>query len=550
MDIVLQLLRASRWKLALAIVAGAASGLGIAGLIALINTALAAPRSELTPLALGFVALCLLVFSARAASEVVLARLSQQVIAALRAELSRQILAAPLPLLENHGTHRLLAALTEDVAKIANFLTRLPIICINGAVLVGCLVYLGVLSWWLLLAAVTFIALGILGFCLAQGRAQTALEASRHASDDLYKQFVALTEGLKELKLHDARREAFLRDCLEATLDRVAQHHVRGMRIYAFAESGGMLIFFAFLGLLLFLLAPALALNPVVLTGYALTFLYLITPLEVLVGSAPDFGHFRVALQQIGQLQLTLAVAPVGTSRSLPANLEALTLHEVSRAYRVDYDERAFLLGPISLELKCGEIVFLTGGNGSGKTTFAKLLVGLYASDSGEIRLNGEAIGSADGAAYRQLFSTVFSDFFLFENLLGLHAPDLDVQVQEWLHRLRLDSKVRFEQGRFSTLALSQGQRKRLALLAAVLEDRPIYLFDEWAADQDPQFKQIFYTELLPMLKARGKLVIAITHDDAYFHLADRHIKLDSGRIVEASAPAARGERAATAVTA
>lgn len=528
------LLRASRWKLTLAVVIGAIGGLSIAGLIAVINMALTASKEEVLSLGLGFVVLCLLVFVSRSASDIILVRISQQVISALRADLSRQILATPLHLLETHGTHRLLAMLTEDVAKVATFLMRLPTICVNTAVLIGCLGYLGFLSWPLLVAAITFIALGMFGFIKAQGRAQGALQSSRDASDDLYKHFATLTNGLKELKLNDGRREAFLNECLDSTLAKVAQHHVRGMSIYAVAESGGMLIFFAFLGFLLFLPVSQLAVTPEVLTGYALTFLYLITPLEVLVSSAPDFGHFRVAMEQISKLQLSLSTPFPSGPYSKTTSFKTLKFNALRHSYRGDYDDRAFTLGPITLEFEPGEIVFITGGNGSGKTTLSKLLVGLYDPHEGLVELDGQLVSEAERPVFRQLFATVFSDFQLFESLLGLaDDPLLANKVKVLLHSLKLEHKVQFENGRFSTLALSQGQRKRLALLAAVLEERPIFLFDEWAADQDPQFKHVFYTEILPELKSRGKLVLVVTHDDQYFHMADRHIKLESGRIVE-----------------
>ena len=148
-----------------------------------------------------------------------------------------------------------------------------------------------------------------------------------------------------------------------------------------------------------------------------------------------------------------------------------------------------------------------------------------------EIRLNGEPIGHHNRDDFRQHFSAVFSDFHLFDSLIGLHSPNLDVKARDYLEMLHLDHKVRISEGRLSTTDLSQGQRKRLALLTAYLEDRPFYLFDEWASDQDPLFKDVFYSRLLPDLKARGKAVLAITHDDRYFHLADRVIKLDYGQI-------------------
>jgi putative pyoverdin transport system ATP-binding/permease protein len=178
-----------------------------------------------------------------------------------------------------------------------------------------------------------------------------------------------------------------------------------------------------------------------------------------------------------------------------------------------------------------GELIFITGGNGSGKTTLVKLLTGLYVPESGEIRLDGEAVTDCNQVYYRRHFSVVFSDFYLFESLLGLQAPELDARARDYLVQLQLDQKVHVKDGKFSTVELSQGQRKRLALLTTYLEDRAIYVFDEWAADQDPFFKEVFYLKLLPELKAKGKTVLVISHDDRYYYVADRLIKLNYGQM-------------------
>jgi putative ATP-binding cassette transporter len=156
----------------------------------------------------------------------------------------------------------------------------------------------------------------------------------------------------------------------------------------------------------------------------------------------------------------------------------------------------------------------------------------LYPPEAGQIRLDGKLVTEKNRDDYRQLFAAVFADFYVFDTLLGLKAPNLDAQAREYLSLLHLEHKVKIRDGRLSTVDLSQGQRKRLALLTAYLEDRPFYLFDEWASDQDPQFKEIFYRQLLPELKARGKTVLVITHDDKYFNLADRIIKLDYGQLL------------------
>lgn len=178
-------------------------------------------------------------------------------------------------------------------------------------------------------------------------------------------------------------------------------------------------------------------------------------------------------------------------------------------------------------------MTFIVGGNGSGKSTLAKLITGLYVPQAGSLTLNDERIDHENIEWFRQNTSAIFTDFHLFDDYLGFDRPDLDDEVRRYLRMLKIDDKVTVDDGHLSTVALSQGQRKRLALVTALLEDRPIYLFDEWAADQEPQFRDTFYREILADLAARGKTVIVITHDDRYFDIADRLIKLEVGQVVE-----------------
>jgi putative pyoverdin transport system ATP-binding/permease protein len=194
-------------------------------------------------------------------------------------------------------------------------------------------------------------------------------------------------------------------------------------------------------------------------------------------------------------------------------------------------DENGFALGPISLSLQPGELLFIIGGNGSGKSTLAKLITGLYAPQSGSIELNGKPVTQDNVEWYRQHFSAVFSDFYLFDSYLGFDRDTLDAEVSDYLKQLQLSHKVSVKDGVLSTTNLSQGQRKRLALLETYLENRPVYIFDEWASDQEPKFRELFYKQMLPELKRQKKIVIVITHDDRYFHLADHVIKLDYGKI-------------------
>lgn len=177
------------------------------------------------------------------------------------------------------------------------------------------------------------------------------------------------------------------------------------------------------------------------------------------------------------------------------------------------------------------ELKSIVGGNGSGKSTLIKVLTGLYSPEKGAIQLDDQPISDKNRNFYSGYFSAVFSDFYLFDSLIGLRGPDLDSRARRYLVELELDAKVEVSGGVLSTTALSQGQRKRLALLTAFLEDRPIYVFDEWAADQDAHYREIFYKRLLPELKSRSKTIIVISHDDRYYHLGDRIVKLEYGNV-------------------
>jgi putative ATP-binding cassette transporter len=279
-----------------------------------------------------------------------------------------------------------------------------------------------------------------------------------------------------------------------------------------------------------------------VMGGYLLATFFMMQPLGGMQQVLPQLGRARASLARLQALGLDLAAAEgINPGPCGPAgNWHSLELAGVAYAYRGERDEAGFTLGPLDLTFRPGELVFLGGGNGSGKTTFAKLLVGLYLPEGGEVRLNGEPVRAERLDAYRHLFAIVFSDFYLFDRLFGLDPAAVDAAAADHLERVRLAHRVRVENGAFSTIALSQGQRKRLALITALLEDRAVYVFDEWAADQDPEFKVFFYREILPALVARGKTVFVITHDDRFFDLASRIIKLEDGRVVSDRVPRVR----------
>jgi putative pyoverdin transport system ATP-binding/permease protein len=387
----------------------------------------------------------------------------------------------------------------------------------------------------LLTIVLGFMVFGIISYQLPILMVNNVFSQARKEANTLQNHFRALTQGTKELKIHHQRRQAFIAESLEGTSGAIQRYNLAGFKIYAAAASWGQTLVFVVVGLIVFLLPHLRQIASPTLTAYAITLLYLMTPLQVVMNLLPQVSRANVALKTVRELGFTLIskgseeVAEVGPATS---DWNKLELRGVTRSYRREGEDESFVLGPINLTLKPGELVFITGGNGSGKTTLAKLLMALYPPESGTIYFQNQPVGPENQEFYRQHFSAVFSDFFLFDQLLGLLGPELDEQARKYLEQLKLSNKVQIKQGKFSTTDLSQGQRKRLALLTAYLEDRPIYVFDEWAADQDPYFKNIFYTQLLPALKARNKTVLVISHDDRYYYVADRIIKLDDGQIV------------------
>ena len=528
-------LLSSSWRMvAIAIITGFLSGGSSAALIALISRAAARdPGSSLSTSAWAFVGLVIIALINSIIAQIVLIRLSQNAVLKIRMRLSRQILASELSHLEALGNPRLLATLTEDVQAVANGVYQLPFLVINLAIVLGCMAYITWLSWSVILMVIALAVVAISSCQWMLNRGEKMLALARADQDVLFKHLGSITQGIKELKLHYGRRQVFLEKQLLSTVKRFRHHNVLGLSFFATTSSWGQLIFFFALGFVIFVLPNFMAVSPQTFSGYILTFTYLMLPMDNIITMLPVFSKANIGLGKIESLGLSLAnrAETLTEPPQHKSSWHYLQLDQVTHAYHTDDPGNHFILGPVNLKFSPQEIVFIIGGNGSGKSTLAKLITGLYIPEKGDIIFDGETITEQNREWYRQHFAVVFSDFYLFEDLLGLEDNNLDSQAQHYLELLQLDHKVQVKQGKLSTTALSQGQRKRLALLTAYLEDRPIYLFDEWAADQDPFFKEVFYGKLLPYLRDQGKTVLVISHDDHYFHVADRIIKLDFGQV-------------------
>jgi len=531
MKLLVSTLESRRSLLVGATLLGALGGLGTTSLVVWINRAISAQARELPWLGLQFVAIAIGAFGCRALSQCGFVELSQTLLGALRLEVGTHVARAPYRDVERHGAARLLTVLTEDIASVSDLFVVVPRVVMYGAVLLACVAYLAVLSWQATLVA----TLGVLvGAALERHSGRAArehLSRARLAEEEVVGHFRALFDGAKELRLSQVRRHTFLADVLAKSVERAGEERAQGSIVHGRMGSQRVLVFHLVVGGVIFWLRPALSLGPEVSSGYALMYLYMMLPLQALVDAAVVVARAQVAL---GRIEAVGVGAHSGARESVTAaeqSFRGLRLCEVTHSYRRDGEDGAFVLGPVSLELKPSEIVLLIGGNGSGKTTLAKLIAGLYAPETGQVLLNGARVDDAGREAYRQQISAVFSDFHLFDGLIGIERHERDERASVLLQSLDLAHKVQIRDGKFSTTALSAGQRKRLALLVSCLEDRPVCIFDEWAADQDSTYRDVFYRQILPELKARGKALLVITHDDSYFHVADRCFELEAGRL-------------------
>ncbi|MBD2168445.1 cyclic peptide export ABC transporter [Calothrix membranacea FACHB-236] len=534
MNLTTLLLRASGKILVLAAFIGLLSGVSTAGLLVTINTSFNSSSQQAT-LIWSFISLGLIKFVSNIISKYMLINLAEKAIVELRLTLSERILSAPLYHLEILGKHRLLATLTDDVLAISRIVYIIPTLCIDITIVASCLLYLFWLSSTIFFLVLLSLLLGILSYQQVARKANLFFTLARQQEDKLFKHFQSLTEGTKELKLHKERRQIFLNQELRETAQLSRSNNVVGMTIFAVAASWGNSLFFVVVGLVIFALPIFQTIPTHILSGYALTILYLLSPLDYIMSAIPTFSKATVALNKIDVLKLSLSDCCHEGNLMIWDRADnfchSLEFVGITHTYYQESEDTAFTLGPIDLTVSGGEIVFIVGGNGSGKSTLLKLIAGLYIPESGKIYFNGKLVIAENQEWFRQHFSAVFSDFYLFDNFCNLGKNIPDEQIKDYLVKLKLDKKVQITNGILSTTLLSQGQRKRLALLTAYLEDRPIYVFDEWAADQDPIFKNIFYTQILPELKNQGKTVIVVTHDDQYFYLSDRIVKLDYGKV-------------------
>lgn len=530
------------WPLVTVCIAlGMIGGLSVTALLATINSSLHSDAGLTQGVVLGFAGLCLLALLSSILSDMGTNYVGQHVIATLRRQLGEKVLAAPIDQIERYRSHRLIPVLTHDVDTISDFAYVFAPLAISLTVTLGCLGYLVHLSWQMFLVILVAIGVGTVLQFIAQARGMRGFEAAREAEDDLQKHYSAIAEGAKELRIHRPRRQRMFSHGIRDTANRICATQVRSINTFVIAKTLGSMLFFVVIAVALALQSYWPSADKSVTSGFVLVLLYMKGPLEHLISTLPIIGKAQIAFRRIAALSTQFSSPEphllLDDARKPALAMNSLELKDVRYTFPAVEGAEPFQFGPVNLQVEQGDIVFIVGENGCGKTTLIKLLLGLYAPQAGSIVLNGQPVTAQTRDDYRQLFTTIFADYYLFDDVIQGDQP-LPDDAGRYLRRLEIDHKVSIRDGVFSTTDLSTGQRKRLALVSAWLEERPVLVFDEWAADQDPTFRRIFYTELLPDLKRLGKTIIVISHDDRYFDIADHLVRLHRGKIAPALHPA------------
>ncbi len=536
----------SKWLLFLATALGIVSGLTTAALLACINHALQNPNWVSHDVVI-FGSLCILRLVSGVLAHYILISMSQRSIMNIRLDLCQRTLDSSLSEIELAGKNKLFACFSDDVMDVSTAVINLPYFFVNIIVLLGCLAYLGMMSIPMCVGLGVCFALGILSYTIPIRIAMTHLKNARESQDDLFARFDGIVSGVKELKLHEQKRNDYLLGALYRSADSVRKNNIMGIGIYATAANWNRLLFFVYVGVIIYA-SPTIVtdINLALLSSYVLVLLYMMAPLEAIQNALPHIAKANVALQKSDSLGLTSSekTKPDDFKQTAFDHWKAIGLYSLCRQYNHQPSNESFTLGPINLVLHRGEVLFITGGNGSGKTTLAKVLAGLYCDFEGKLTVDEQDISESNIHAYRSLYSAVFSDFHLFDEIHGITEEAINRLSYQYLKDFDLSHKLKIQDGKLSTTALSSGQRKRVALLIAMMENRDVYILDEWAADQDPTFRETFYHKIIPDLKAQGKTLVVISHDDRYYHLADRLIKLDCG-VIETEFPGEPDDTAA-----
>lgn len=458
---------------------------------------------------------------------------AENVIRNIKVDIVGKIRNSELSFIEKIGKGTLYTRLTDSTDAISQGAPPLFLILESVFSLLAILCYIAYLSK---LSLVMIVIVGaVVGFFYARHIA--AVTEKLHKSDAqealLFDSVNDILCGFKEIRINYKKNNDLFAD-VESISEETSRSKTEAS--IAIDNSMVLMMFFYFIILIgtVFVLPVFGVTEKATITSLVSSMLFLWGPIVMIFILSRQLTMLVVAIDQVNELDaMFLDIKPDNPGRvNAPKGFTELSFHGVEYCYKGDDGETLFKTGPIDFSVKKGEVVFITGGNGSGKSTLLKLLTGLYYPESGGvISLGKERIVNRTYPKYRELFTTIFTDFYIFEKLYGLEEID-EGAVNNLLCRMEIDHKTNYADGKFTNIRLSTGQRKRIAYISSLLEDKQVYVFDEWAADQDPEFRKKFYNVFLDDMRTMGKTVVAVSHDDQYFRKADRIVKMDEGKIV------------------
>ena len=516
----------------LAVVSSILAGVSTIGLFAFVFLAIRgnAPGEIHAPLI--FAGLAVAFIASRSFAAFAMARVGRAVTAKLRKALISELLRTPYCRLEAIGTLRLSTAVTTDIQTIAGAVPALVSAATNFGMVASLLIYMSWLSSVGVVVILGAAAIGMPIYWSLMGRAARLSYEAGSLWEHLSANLNGLVSGIKQLRLNSDRTSHYLSDDIGLAQAAFLKCRTRATFANTLATNAAQVIFLSTLGYLLFV-RPHDGLG--VSVEFFFAAIYLMGPLDGVVGSVGAFVQISAVFARHQELGLRLSPVISGYEAPEPA-VTVPAWHQI-RFDQVSYsygEATGFSFGPVDLALRRGEIVFVKGGNGSGKSTFVKLLTGVYEPATGSVLVDDRPIGDANLQAYRELFSCIFDDAYMFESVwVPERRASRENDARALLDAWSLSSRVDVRDFRFTnTRALSRGQRGRLLLISAALEDRDVCIFDEWAADQDSPSRRKFYLEFLPALKRSGKLVVVLTHDEEFDGIADQIIKFQDGRVV------------------
>lgn len=489
------------------------------------------PLVGLSP-AQGFFIFVVTILFTKVSSVILVNNIAKSATAALKLSIINKVNKMGVDKVEQIGFSKILNLLTDDVTKVGSAAVAIPMIIVSLVTILGMLGYLAYLDVTIFALILTAIIVGIFLFQIPVMMAKKLYIKSRELKDGIQEGVKGLIFGSYELKLNNKKSKEFIDEEIARPLIQSVSHEKVGDGVIHLAGNASEIMCFFVIGGVVFLMPGTMYQNESDIYGIVMALLYITAPIANILGMMQALNMGQVALGRVNQLNAFEAEQMGNDNDTLADNWQKFSAEGVTYAYENTSDEAQFSLSPVNLTFNRHEINFIVGGNGSGKSTLSKLLSLHYKPTLGHLAFDGQIITEDNLEQARSRIGVIFSNYYLFQKLYEpIDAVNL-AQVEHYLDIFKLKDKTKFIDNRFTTTQLSDGQRRRLALLVALLEDKDIYIFDEWAADQDPEFKSFFYEDVLQEMKRNGKLVIVITHDDRYFSCADKIIKMDSGQLV------------------